>query len=321
MLNSVLDETRSVAVAGPAVERRLVADLATAVGVRELIWSDGTQEFQAAVWYPAARDTGIPTKYSGVFSARALLCAEPLGEGHPLVVISHGFGGNRYDQAFLAEHLAARGYVCLAVSHQDRAVEHRWRHLFDRPKFLVAALRHFQASDLARMADPDGTTLVAHSAGAYAVLIAAGAIPRFDLEPELSSARTLLEQFDPEPYRLDSVRAIVLMAPALSNLFDQTGLSSIHAPVLVLDAELDRERLLGTAQAYANLLGNARYHMIEGAGHYAFINEFPPLLAKLKPAAAGGDGHRRSALHATFFGLIDHLLAQAIQRPRISHVA
>lgn len=56
----------------------------------------------------------------------------------PLVLFSHGLGGNRYGSAFLGQHWAARGYLALFVQHSgsDDAV---WKNV--PPAARMAALR------------------------------------------------------------------------------------------------------------------------------------------------------------------------------------
>lgn len=310
MLNSFLK--RSVIEPPRLRPNFLRAGFAPAVGTTELVWSDNETEYRAALWYPAEKGTDLPSKYLGMFPARACSRAAPYGREYPLVLISHGLGGNRYDQAYLAEYLAARGCACLAPSYIDRVAPQRWRYLLDRPPTFHAAYRHLLRSDIAARIDFGRVALIAHSAGAYPSMIGAGAIPRFNLEPVLESELSSLNRFDPTPYALGGVETIILMAPALSNLFDAAGLADIRPPALVIAAEFENVQLLGTSQAYATLLPNAWLHVLEGAGHYAFINEFPLLLAKLSPLAAGGDRRSRSMLHAE---LLDLITCQLIQSP------
>lgn len=288
----------------------LKTELAPTVGISELSWSDHKMEYRAAVWYPAEKCASTPIKYLDAFPAHAVPHAYPYGRGHPLVLISHGFGGSRYDQAYLAEYLAARGCVCLAPSYPDRIGSERWRLLINRPYTLQMAYQQFISSSVAARVDLNCLVLIAHSAGAYPTLIAAGARPRFDLEPVFERILPFLESFDPESFDLDGVQNIILMAPALSNLFDAYGLSRVDKPTLIIAAELEKVHLLGTAQAYANQLRNSQLCLLKDAGHYAFINEFPPLLAKLSPRKAGGDRRNRSALHAEVLSLIDRQFTQ-----------
>src|SRR5436305_3246669 len=83
------------------------------------------------VWYPAAlaagqkaggdyraitRDPAITATLHG----QAVRDAAPVaGTKFPLVVISHGYPGNRFLMSHLAENLASKGFVAVAIDHKD----------------------------------------------------------------------------------------------------------------------------------------------------------------------------------------------------------
>ena len=84
------------------------------------------------VWYPAAlaagqkaggdyraitRDPAITATLHGqaVRDAAPLITEAPL----PLVIISHGYPGNRYLMSHLAENLASKGFVTVSIDHKD----------------------------------------------------------------------------------------------------------------------------------------------------------------------------------------------------------
>uniref|UniRef100_A0AAU2V0G1 Alpha/beta hydrolase n=1 Tax=Streptomyces sp. NBC_00003 TaxID=2903608 RepID=A0AAU2V0G1_9ACTN len=98
------------------------------------------RELMVTLTYPAARPgTGHPAPYTtaaeapvllkelGIDPARAGevagtrthagLGARPARGGHPLIVLSPGFGAPRYSLTTLAEDLASRGYVVASVDH------------------------------------------------------------------------------------------------------------------------------------------------------------------------------------------------------------
>ena len=83
------------------------------------------------IWYPAAlaagqaaggeyrtiaRDPAMPV----VLRGRAVRNAAPAAGGpYPLVVISHGYPGNRLLMSHLGENLASKGYVVASIDHTD----------------------------------------------------------------------------------------------------------------------------------------------------------------------------------------------------------
>ncbi|MFN2324121.1 MAG: dienelactone hydrolase, partial [Trueperaceae bacterium] len=81
------------------------------------------------VWYPAALPEGVvaggtydivtrdgtPAQLKG----RGVRDAEPAVDGgpYPLVVLSHGYPGNRFLIAHFGENLASKGYVVVSIDH------------------------------------------------------------------------------------------------------------------------------------------------------------------------------------------------------------
>ena len=92
------------------------------VGMTTLDFEDLARErpLLTNVWYPAdeaAQEADIAIE--GIFRGRAALAA-PLAvapQRFPVVLLSHGSGGNGSAQVWLAEHLAAHGYIVAAVFH------------------------------------------------------------------------------------------------------------------------------------------------------------------------------------------------------------
>ncbi len=100
---------------------------------------------EAAIWYPASPG-GAPITYAKnpVFiGVPAREDAPPLAGKHPLVLLSHGLGGNNRSLGWLAAGLAEKGAIVVAVNHPgsttadfdiDRGLDH-----WTRAEDLVAA--------------------------------------------------------------------------------------------------------------------------------------------------------------------------------------
>ena len=82
------------------------------------------------MWYPAATDSIGATSFNtylrdGVtevtLEGRAIRNAAPPPETNPfpLVLMSHGYPGNRFLMSHLAENLASKGYVVASIDHTD----------------------------------------------------------------------------------------------------------------------------------------------------------------------------------------------------------
>ncbi|MCK0167459.1 hypothetical protein MWU52_07865 [Jannaschia sp. S6380] len=75
----------------------------------------------AAIWYPNGGG-GETTLFAenAVFHGVDAVTGAELAEGtHPLILFSHGMGGTHQAQAWLAEDLARRGAIVVAVSHPN----------------------------------------------------------------------------------------------------------------------------------------------------------------------------------------------------------
>ena len=112
------------------------------------------------VWYPAAlaagqkpggdyraitRDPAITATLHGqaVRDAAPLTSEAPF----PLVIISHGYPGNRYLMSHLAENLASKGFVTVSIDHKDST--------YDDQKAFASTLYN-RAFDRAVRAERDG---------------------------------------------------------------------------------------------------------------------------------------------------------------------
>lgn len=96
---------------------------------------------EAAIWYPAAPG-GAPITFAKnpVFvGVAAREDAPPLAGKHPLVLLSHGLGGNNRSMAWLAAGLAENGAIVVTVNHPgsttsdfdiDRGLDH-WTRVAD----------------------------------------------------------------------------------------------------------------------------------------------------------------------------------------------
>jgi len=139
------------------------------------------------IWYPAllaadqqpggdyttsTRNPAITATLHGkaVRDAAALTSVGPM----PLVIISHGYPGNRYLMSHLAENLASKGYIVASIDHRDSTYTDQqafWSTLYNRPLdqlFVLdqmAALSDSADSFLGGMVDAEHTGIVGYSMG------------------------------------------------------------------------------------------------------------------------------------------------------------
>ena len=146
------------------------------------------------MWYPAAEGaTGDTTLDAYIrdgtteveLEGRAVRDAAPAeaSEPFPLVVMSHGYPGNRFLLSHLAENLASKGYVVASIDHTDSTYRTQAAFgstLVNRPLdqlFVLdemAGLNADASSDFAGLIDADNAGLVGYSMGGYGAIITAG---------------------------------------------------------------------------------------------------------------------------------------------------
>jgi predicted dienelactone hydrolase len=244
------------------------------------------------VWYPAAlaagstaggtyrvitRDPAIRATLHG----RAVRDAAPVGgaQPFPLVIISHGYPGNRFLLSHLAENLASKGYVIVSIDHTDSTYDDQKTFastLYNRPLDQLFVLREIarlgaagSGSFLGGRVDSSRTGIVGYSMGGYGVVNVIGG--GFSAASEtLSSApphRLLSERGASNPdYRasLDPrIKAAIAIGPwgMQGGFWDAEGLRGIRTPVLFVAGSADDvsgyER--GTRAIYQGTVNAERY--------------------------------------------------------------
>jgi predicted dienelactone hydrolase len=217
------------------------------------------------VWYPAAA-AGTPTPYAGVLlrdgqtavtlAGRAMRDAPALsGTAWPVVILSHGYPGNRFLMSHLGENLASKGYVVASIDHTDSTYDNRAAFgstLVNRPldtRFVLDELARLGAADglLAGIVDADRAAIIGYSMGGYGALIAAGAgvteravglpfsAPRGLLAVHQAGSDTHKALMDPR------LRAFVAIGPwgRQHGFWDAAGLAGIDRPVLYVGGSVD----------------------------------------------------------------------------------
>lgn len=271
----------------------------------------------AAVVYPAAdgADTSSKPRSDDVDAH----IDAPIAAGrHPLIVLSHGHGGDMYGHRDLAEALARHGYIVVAPEHAGDT----WRDQSGFGTDRVLLGRAWQASAVlsavladaavSPYVDPARIGAAGFSAGGYTTLLLLGATPDFSRFGTFCKAHpgtpqicdgpkaSRLHTIDhPPPTRDPRIRAGFAMAP-LSLIFDQAGLSDVRAPVFLYAAERDDVLLPDSnARAIKPWLPNlVAYREVPGAGHFVFLAPCSPELTKKIPEICiDAPGIDRVAVH------------------------
>ncbi|MBV1911068.1 MAG: dienelactone hydrolase [Kangiellaceae bacterium] len=177
-------------------------------------------------------------------------------KAYPLVIISHGYPGNRYLMSHLGENLASKGYVAVAIDHTDSRYHDLGTigsTLVNRPldqKFVldeIDRLSKLPSNFLFGKVDTSRTGLIGYSMGAYGAVITSGAgITKASSQSPLGapggSLSPMVAGSSEHKAMLDSrFKAIVSIAPwgMQVGVWDAAGLSGIKVPTFFIAGSQD----------------------------------------------------------------------------------
>ncbi|WP_386683213.1 alpha/beta hydrolase family protein [Loktanella sp. R86503] len=213
------------------------------------------------IWYPAAADTTPGGSYQAMMrdgtdvtlQGQAVRDAAALTtESFPLVVISHGYPGNRWLMGHLGENLASKGYVVAGIDHTDSNYDDMGNFgstLYNRPwdqKFVIDSMESLDG-DLGAITDASNTAVIGYSMGGYGALILAGAglteaIASSDFAPPQGLLdRNVMGSDTHAELEDDRIKAFVAFGPWGNNrgFWDADGLAGIDKPLLLIAGSVD----------------------------------------------------------------------------------
>jgi predicted dienelactone hydrolase len=249
------------------------------------------------VWYPAAAGTEPGGTYRTLLrdgatdvtlSGRAARDA-PMADGtFPLVILSHGYPGNRFLLSHLGENLASKGYVVASIEHPDSTYQDMGAFastLVNRPLDQSFVLDEMAAleGDLGAVIDDSRTGVIGYSMGGYGALIFGGAgvtqaaVERSDLLAFRAPQDLLaLHQAGTEAHEAlvdPRVKALVAIGPWGRNrdFWDAGGLAGLETPLLLIAGGVDDvSQYDAIRQIFEETTGTERRLLtFEGANHNA----------------------------------------------------
>ncbi|MEM6427821.1 MAG: dienelactone hydrolase [Deinococcota bacterium] len=226
------------------------------------------------VWYPADLPAGEDTQGTyevmttdgttvATLHGQAIRDVDPSMQDapYPLVIISHGYPGNRFLLSHLAENLASKGYVVTSIDHTDSTYSDQAAFastLLNRPLdqlFVLDELERLGQTTstifLAGLVDTNHTGIVGYSMGGYGVInTLGGGFTDLSVDYNFSPANGALAQraaSNPDYQALyengadPRIKAGIAIGPwgMNSGFWDETGLAGVQTPMLFMAGSED----------------------------------------------------------------------------------
>lgn len=267
------------------------------------------------VWSPCA--TQANEVQLGPISVPAVRGCAIAGEKLPLVVISHGHGGGSLNHHDVAETLADKGFLVVALNHPGDNFSDLSRAgdisiMFQRPQDVKRLIDFLLAGWKERAKiDPERIGFFGFSRGGYTGLVLAGAVPDFRdptvpcPEPAPICGEIRRNEIPATPLARDArIKAFVLADP-LSFFSTKESLRTVGAPIQLWSSEQGGDGVLpqNVATLDVNLPSKPDFHVVPASAHFAFLAPCPPGLAKSQPEiCADQAGFDRASFHRSFDG-------------------
>lgn len=267
-----------------------------AVGQTSLMLEDTKRNrpLKTEIWYPTQDTAKTNATAEYPFKLPRTSKNAVIAEGNfPLILLSHGTGGNRISQMWLACKLVGNGYIVASVDHYgntlDNKIPENFVRIWDRPLDLSFLLCHLLSdASWSGSIDVDKIGMAGFSLGGYTGMALAGAKADFELLRQFAGTKQGASEFNvpelgdvsylitPElvsegnrkssDLKDERIAAFALMAPALGAAFrPKKQLASVQAPLLIIGAANDeRTPVENNARYYHQLVEHSQYLELEG---------------------------------------------------------
>ena len=269
------------------------------------------------VWYPT--DDSIKVHDTGFqpFVRMETIKDANLTGRYPLIMISHGTGGNRFSLEWLADILVKNGFIVAAVDHWGNTYDNKIAIDFvtpwERPQdisFVLTGL--LKDAKFAPVIDPDRIGMAGFSIGGFTTIALAGGKLNYKALDDYSNTpggkqEMALPEFpgladflrnggdkdaaasyknSPKVLKDRRIKAFFAICPAIGQGFiSKSQFKDLDKPLYIVEVESDSITPYKTnAQHYHQLIPASNYLLIKGkANHYVFLSEAAEPVKKEAP--------------------------------------
>ena len=289
------------------------------------------------IWYPAnSGGRKVTVGGNGVFYGTSAGRGAPHKNGQfPLILMSHGAGGNAGQFSWIASALANAGYVVVLPNHPgttsgDASALAAVR-VWERPADISAVIDEIIANPTAYpFINTNRIATLGFSAGGYTAMAVSGA--RVDVEALqsfcdhsdhgmsdcafLARGGVDLHSLDLSPASQDlrdpRIKAAAIVDPGIVETLTRISLSKINIPMLIINLGKENTIPKGVyARRAAETIPGAKYKVIDDAIHFSFMARCKPNGAGIladegepDPLCDDAGGRERSLIHRELKGLI-----------------
>lgn len=275
------------------------------VGRDKLTITDRSQHgtIEVQLFYPVSNEAKVtPNTTPYVYAAEAWNAPVKTNQKLPLIVISHGWGGNPQFLAWFADALVNKGFFVAIPQHISDITTPPSFNYWHRPLDISLTITKLLDSKYKSNIDPNRIGFAGYSLGGTTGIWLAGGIAKYYernifpgeqyANPNIFIKKTAEEIANTDinkgksSFKDSRIKAEFLMAPAMGWQFDQNSLNSINIPIYIAETSGDTV-LVPQANAFyfAENIPTATLKMLPGkADHFIFraeikadkIKEFDP---------------------------------------------
>jgi predicted dienelactone hydrolase len=226
----------------------------------------------ATLYGKAVRDARLRQGFGGASSSGS-------PERYPLVIISHGYPGNRFLMSHMGENLASKGFVTVSIDHKDSTYDDQKAFgstLYNRPFDQLFVLNEIDrlskpgsGSFLAGLVDASRAGIIGYSMGGYGVVnvIGGGYTAASAATGQAPPNKMLTERGAANPEyqkaRDPRIKAAIAIGPwgMQGGYWDAEGLKGIRTPVMFVAGSNDETSGYekGTRAIYQGAVNADRY--------------------------------------------------------------
>ncbi len=289
------------------------------------------------IWYPSfTGGRAVTVGGNGVFYGTPAGRNAPHAPGrHPMIVMSHGAGGNAGQFGWIAAALAEKGFVVVLPNHPGTTTGNASAaaavRVWERPKDVSAVLDKITANpETYPYIDTDRIATLGFSAGGYTAMALSGARVNPDLlqsfcdegDHGMSDCAFLahfgvdLHEFDLSPAAQDltdpRIKTAVIVDPGIVETLTPESLASIGIPMFMINLGEEETVPAGVyAKDAAAQIPQSRYVAVPDAIHFSFLAQCKPKGAailknegELDPLCDDAGGRSRADIHAELTQMI-----------------